>query len=109
MSDEEMNDSLWGSEETEYQKTWRRQDAITRDIIRERERQTEKWGLQRHSFAEWIAILVEEVGEASEQVVEYTFRNKSHIHQLREELIHTAAVAVQILEHIDELIEEEHV
>lgn len=72
-------------------------------IAVERSRQNRKWGLQRHSWPEWIAILTEEVGEASHEAVEEHYRPTGDLSQLREELIHVAAVAVQIVEHIDDL------
>lgn len=81
----------------------------------ERQRQNEKWGIQDHNAVEWIAILTEEVGEASKEAVDFHFCNgeinpkeiplmetqKERIERLRLELIQVAAVAVQAVESID--------
>lgn len=72
-------------------------------IIDERTRQDEKWGLQRHSWPEWIAILTEEVGEAAHAAVEERWRPTGDLGALRTELVQVAAVAVQMIEHIDEV------
>jgi hypothetical protein len=76
----------------------------------ERLRQQEKWGTQRHSWPEWMAILGEEYGEACQAVVhatvphdDWTVGPKELLDMMRTELVHTAAVAVQIIEHIDEV------
>lgn len=62
----------------------------------ERLRQTNKWGDQSsHSAERWLAILMEEVGEAAKEVVEGNSEN------LRMELIQSAAVIVQWLEIIE--------
>jgi hypothetical protein len=81
------------------------------DVLSERRTQHAKWGVQRHSWPEWISILTEEVGEAAERA------NQAHwppprmtdqvrtiaLDELRLELIQVAAVAVAILEHIEEV------
>lgn len=78
-----------------------------------------KWGVQRQTPCTWIAILTEEVGEASKEALDYqcenpvkgfdgkykecTFQDQlDRINRLETELIQTAAVAVQILENIEE-------
>ena len=77
------------------------------DIASERIRQNRKWGVQYHNLPEWIAILTEEVGEASKEAVDYHFSNlnqsdKEILDRFRKELVQVAAVAVQVIEHIDE-------
>lgn len=81
----------------------------------ERLRQNEKWGIQDHNAVEWIAILTEEVGEASKEAVDFHFGNgednpkdevsdkiqQMRIERLRLELVQVAAVAVQAVESID--------
>ncbi len=79
------------------------------DILNEREAQNQKWGVQRHSWPEWLSILTEEVGEAARDANKTYWADNldtrtNHILLLRGELIQTAAVAVQIIEHIDELV-----
>lgn len=77
------------------------------DVEEERKRQSKKWGIQTHSPSMWMAILMEEVGEASREIVDYECENPrdeslEEIHDLiRKELVQVAAVAVQIIERID--------
>lgn len=78
---------------------------VSFDVIDERVRQHMKWGTQRHSWPEWITILTEEVGEAAQQACAIHW-NHANTERLREELVQVAAVAVAIIEHIDE--EQEH-
>ena len=57
------------------------------DLIEiEREAQDEKWGEQRHSDEKWLAILLEELGEAAKAVLE---KNEEG---LLEETVQVAAV-----------------
>lgn len=72
-------------------------------IAAERQRQDDTWGVQRHLWPEWIAILTEEVGEAAHEAVEERWLPTGDLAALRTELVHVAAVAVQIIEHIDEV------
>jgi len=78
-------------------------EAVLHGIATERQRQNEKWGVQRHGWGDWIAILGEEFGEASKAAVEITFGYPTTLAEFRSELIHVAAVATQIAEHIDEI------
>lgn len=43
---------------------------VMKDVTNERLRQDQKWGAQHHDPAVWIAILMEEVGEAAEELME---------------------------------------
>ena len=90
---------------------------IYKEIKQERKSQNEKWGEQNHQPIEWIAILTEEVGEASKEALDYRFKNlvkrgvdKYHpdpedqqlrLSRYREEMIQVAAVAVQMIECLD--------
>ena len=71
------------------------------DIFAERQRQHSKWGVQRHGFPYYVAVLGEEVGEVHKAVVEMGMAT-ANVQDLRTELVHTAAVAVAIIEQIDE-------
>ena len=69
--------------------------------------QTEKWGEQMHSWAEWATILGEEYGEFCEAVNETVLNNANKpelggYKNMLKEATHTAAVAVQILEKLIE-------
>lgn len=83
---------------------------VCNDVIAERFTQHAKWGVQRHSWPEWLSILTEEVGEAAQAANVLYWANGASDGQrdeltdaLRIELIQVAAVAVAILEHIEEL------
>jgi len=65
----------------------------------ERERQFAKWGKQRHDVFTWMAILMEEVGEAAQAALHTKFGGKAK-GTFGLEMIHVAAVAVQIIEWI---------
>ena len=66
--------------------------TILHEIIVERERQYQKWGRSSHSFGAWLAILMEEVGEAAKAGLEDRYD------ELHKELIQCAAVLVAWLE-----------
>lgn len=79
---------------------------VIADILAERQRQDEKWGIQNHDSADWHLILVEEVGKAARAILRYTFSDSPAVqaeakHNLREELVQAAAVAVAWLECLD--------
>jgi NTP pyrophosphatase (non-canonical NTP hydrolase) len=68
------------------------QARIISRIQEERDAQDKKWGEQNHDFFVWLAILMEEVGEASKAALE---RKES---EYESEMIQVAAVAVAALE-----------
>lgn len=70
-------------------------------VIAERQRQDTKWGVQDRSIIEWLAILAEEFGEVSDEVVEVHFGRKVDIADYRQEMIQVAAVAVAAVECLD--------
>lgn len=77
-------------------------DQIFTDISAERDSQDAKWGNQFHSMPVWSAILTEECGEAAEGALRVEFHGEEdHLAHLREELVQVAAVAVHIIEKID--------
>ena len=73
---------------------------ILDDVVLERNRQQQKWGVQTHSIAEWLMILGEEYGEACKAGNECYFRDDS-LKMLRKELVQTMAVALAIVEGLD--------
>lgn len=87
-----------------------KQGLIAIDIFKERDRQFAKWGKQEYCLVEWVAILTEEVGEAAKEAVDYHFNQdhhlpatqEMHIRCMRKELVEVAAVAMQIIEDLDE-------
>lgn len=89
---------------------------ILEEIKAERRSQIEKWGEQDHSPIEWMAILTEEVGEASKEAVDHHFLNEikaldsgrvvnevqtNRLRAYRKELIQVAAVAVSMIESLE--------
>lgn len=77
-------------------------EMILNEVHVERERQNAKWGVQEHDHGIWSLILTEEVGEAAQEALNVLFSDDAaSINRLREELIHTAAVACQWIEYID--------
>jgi NTP pyrophosphatase (non-canonical NTP hydrolase) len=75
------------------------------DVGLERERQDQKWGLQRHCWGKWLGILGEEFGEVCQAINRINFptdAKETDADDLYEELIQVAAVAVAIAEHVRE-------
>jgi len=71
--------------------------ALMDDIKEENSRQIKKWGIQDHEPAEWLMFLTEEVGELSEAISEWQFRN-GHERNVFNEAIQTATLAIKIAE-----------
>lgn len=71
------------------------QKEILAQVEFERSRQNTKWGEQNHIPYKWLAILSEEVGEASKAALDGSL---SHY---RKEMIQVAAVAVAAIESLD--------
>ncbi len=77
------------------------------DCVREeRIRQDTKWGVQNHDDFEWLAILVEEVGEIGKSLAESRINPESELKALelfenmKQEIVQTAAVCIAWLENI---------
>jgi NTP pyrophosphatase (non-canonical NTP hydrolase) len=70
------------------------------DILAERARQDAKWGKQNHDPFTYLAVLTEEVGELAQAALHTRFGGPKAT-GLREEAIHTAAVALAIVECLD--------
>lgn len=82
--------------------------AVLWTVEEERCRQDDKWGEQNHSPAGWMAVLMEEVGEAAREVaqgwiepVSLDGHSRRTAERLRQELIQVAAVAVAAIESLD--------
>lgn len=73
------------------------------DVYKERDRQNQKWGLQRHDMGTWLMILTEEVGEVAQAMQEGMVSQKeTDANNLYKELIQVAAVASAIAEQVRE-------
>jgi NTP pyrophosphatase (non-canonical NTP hydrolase) len=84
-------------------------EDLTNDVLfsvaLERIDQNRKWGLQRHDYGKWLAILTEEVGEVAQAINRIHFpkdAKSSDASNLYTELIQVAAVAVAIAEQVKE-------
>ncbi len=88
-------------------------------IRKERERQNNLWGVQKHSLSKFMSILLEEVGESAKEANDYEaiidrtadycgpldeISKKQHLINCQTELIQVAAVAVQICERIESIL-----
>jgi len=63
-------------------------------VAAERERQDIEWGEQNHLPGDWLAILVEEVGEVGSAIIAMSWKpEKQRTKNLETELTHVAAVA----------------
>ena len=71
---------------------------VLNSVVEERERQDKKWGVQDHSDQRWLAILVEELGEAAAEVITHPGYSER---RLQYELVQVAAVALAWVESID--------
>ena len=67
----------------------------------ERDRQDAKWGVQFHNLTEWATILGEELGEFCQEALRDHFGDRKSPN-LRAEAVQVAAVALAIIEAIDE-------
>ncbi|MEO0337606.1 MAG: hypothetical protein AAF242_00185 [Bacteroidota bacterium] len=92
-------------------------EKVIQDILKERQRQNDKWGEQNHSPFDWMPILMEELGEASKEAVDWRCDNPvsengvsrkatyddrhKRLLDYRKELIQLAAVTIQAIESFD--------
>ena len=73
-------------------------------VLAERDKQEEKWGEQNHDPITYLAILTEEVGEFAQAALETKFGGKNGgLSNMRKEALHTAAVALAIVECLDRM------
>lgn len=78
---------------------------INNDVLLERIRQNQLWGIQRHVWGKWLGILGEEFGEVCQAVNKIHFpkdAKPTDAENLYEELIHLAAVASAMAEQVRE-------
>jgi NTP pyrophosphatase (non-canonical NTP hydrolase) len=69
-------------------------------VIEERVRQEKKWGQQDNDPFVYLTVLGEEFGELCQAALHTRFGGKA-ADKLREEAVHTAAVALAIVECLD--------
>lgn len=66
----------------------RAEKQFIEEVLKERERQDEKWGIQTHLGHAWLGILTEEVGEVAKAI------NEDNYKEILIELVQVAAVAM---------------
>lgn len=111
-----MNENIIKTESGFSRESFLKRDnnQIIKQVQEERARQDKKFGIQKRTLIEWIAILVEEVGETSKEAVDHNFRLGKHrkeylniveeieiLKRYRGEMIQVAAVAIAALEDFD--------
>lgn len=80
---------------------------VLTDVLRERDAQDDKWGVQDHDPSIWLMIIGEELGEANEAALDLHFDGDSYQY-LRNELVQVAASAIAAIENLDPKLSEEH-
>lgn len=76
------------------------QKKVFYDIVKERQAQDDKFGTQDHDKLMWLAIIGEEFGEVSKEIIESQFDPKYKCNY-REELVQLAASCIAALESLD--------
>lgn len=72
--------------------------VVEMDIIAERNKHLDLYPDQSRSPAEWLAVLVGEVGEVGDEVLQMTVFDQKNHDKYWEEMVHVAAVAIAALE-----------
>jgi NTP pyrophosphatase (non-canonical NTP hydrolase) len=70
---------------------------VFNDILKERKRQKEKWGVDSNEPMKWMTIITEEVGECCAAILEEDQDN------YRDELIQVAATVIAAVEDHDRM------
>jgi len=73
------------------------QGNVWQMVCRENSRQLEKWGVQDHDPFQWLAFATEELGELSETIVDWHFR-EGLPEPVINEAIQTATLCLKIAE-----------
>ena len=72
-------------------------------LIAENEEQIKKWGIQEHSLFEWLAYTTEELGELSQAISEYTYRDGKR-GEIAREALQVATLALKVALMVDALL-----
>ena len=76
-------------------------EKVNAEVLAERYRQDQKWGVQRHDYGGWLMILMEEVGEVAEAMMKQRgWGKETDAENLYQKLIQVAAVASAIAEQV---------
>jgi NTP pyrophosphatase (non-canonical NTP hydrolase) len=76
-------------------------DPVLAAVRKKREEQIKKWGTQEHEPKMWYAILGEEFGEVGKEIAEGRIK-PFDFDAYRKECLHTAAVALAMVQCLDD-------
>lgn len=76
---------------------FKKMDKLLELVSKENINQIEKWGWQDHDIFEWLAYITEELGELSNAISEYTYRDGKK-KEIVKEAIQTVTLALKIAE-----------
>lgn len=66
-------------------------------LEQENQRQITKWGVQTHTVFEWLAYVMEELGELAKAIAEYEYRDGNK-EEIIAEAIQVATLSLKIAE-----------
>jgi hypothetical protein len=72
--------------------------SLVAEVVAESDRQVAKFGVQRHTPAEWGLIIAEELGELGKELCRAHFDSAPNPSNLRREAIQVATLALKIAE-----------
>lgn len=75
-------------------------DSLVISLKFENRNQIRKWGLQKHTLAEWLMFTTEELGELAKAISEFVYRDGTP-KEIYFEAIQTATLALKIAEIIE--------
>ena len=75
-------------------------DAVIELIISELRKAEEKHPFWPEDFIHAVGIITEEVGEAMQEAIDWTYTDKRNINNLKKELAQTGAMAIRALMHL---------
>ena len=73
-------------------------------VLRENQRQLDKWGIQDRLPAEWIMFTTEELGELADAIGEWNYRC-GDAREVVKEAIQTATLSLKIAEMFQNIVE----
>ena len=82
-------------------KGWRPLEDL---VLRENQRQLDKWGVQTRSPFEWLAYITEELGELSNAISENYYQRCGTRGDIVKEAIQTATLLLKIAEMFQDLL-----
>lgn len=88
-------------DEMQYEQALAGIEPTLQAVRYQREKQLQKWGVQAHSPEMWYAILGEEFGEVGKEIAEDRIKPFDRA-AYRKECLHTAAVALAMVQVIDD-------